>query len=66
MYPPLPPIEAPPDPDRPKSCTYRYEWGEASALRVVKVGHGQVPITDGLREAIENDTTRRLLKGSGH
>jgi len=66
MYPPAAPFEVKPDPDRPPSATYRYEWGHASELRVVKIGHGPVLISDGLREAIEKDTTRRLVKGSGH
>lgn len=66
MYPPSPPFESKPDPDRAPSATYRYEWGHAGELRVVKLGHGPVPAIEGLREAIEKDTMRRLVKGSGH
>lgn len=66
MYPAAPPFEAKPDPDRPAPATYRYEWCAGGELQVQKLGLGTVPVTGGLREAIEKDTTRRLVKGSGH
>lgn len=66
MYPPAPPFESKPDPDRAPAATYRYEWGQGGELKVVKIGFGPVPVTGGLREAIEKDTMRRLVKGSGH
>lgn len=46
-------------------ATYRYEFG-AGELLVAKIGHGAVPVTDGLRIEIEKDVTRRLVKGAGH
>lgn len=66
MYPPMPPVDAEPDPTRIQSSTYRYIWRAAGALEATKIGFGTVPITEGLRQEIEKDTTRRLLKGSGH